>query len=64
MRSVWNPRRFLSSIKPWFWGSPQPGKVFKQRMANLHFNSRNHARRKIHRPRLPILKSHMKGLYP
>lgn len=32
MRSVMNPRRFLSSMKSWAKGNPQPGKIYQRRL--------------------------------
>jgi len=57
MKSLYNPHRFLSSIKQWYWGNPQPGKVFKRRLVARCFNSTNYARRKIHKHRLYLPRS-------
>lgn len=27
MKSIWNPNRFLRSVKPWYWGNAQPTKT-------------------------------------
>jgi hypothetical protein len=57
MKSLWNDNRFLPSIKPWFWGNPQPGKVFQKRMVASLWNSRNHAQRRIETRKYTFLKS-------
>jgi hypothetical protein len=57
MRSLWNPNRFLRSIRQWYWGNPQPGKVFKRRMQARCFTSTNAARRKVHKHRIYLPRS-------
>jgi len=57
MKSLWNDHRFLTSIKQWYWGNPQPGKVYKRRLVARCFNSTNHARRKIHKRLFTLLRS-------
>lgn len=47
MRSLFNPNRFLRSIRPWYWGNPQPTRAFANRMRAGCFTSKNAARRKI-----------------
>ena len=54
MRSLWNPRRFLSSIQPWYWGNPQPGRVFKRRMvASIRAFRRPKLKVRFHKVWLP-----------
>jgi hypothetical protein len=57
MKSLWNPNRFLRSIKQWYWGNPQPGKVFSRRMVARCFTSTNNARRKVHPHKITFLRS-------
>lgn len=37
MRSMMNPKRFLPSIRRWFYGNPQPGKVQQRRLVSRVF---------------------------
>jgi hypothetical protein len=57
MKSLWNPNRFLRSIQRWYWGNPQPGKVFSRRMQARCFTSTSNRRRKVHFHRITLLKS-------
>jgi hypothetical protein len=56
MKSLWNPNRFLRSIQRWYWGNPQPGKVFNRRMVARLFKGYP-ARRKVHKHRLYLPRS-------
>lgn len=47
MKSLWNPNRFLRSIRQQHWGNPQPTRTFQKRLIASLFTSTRRKGRKV-----------------